>query len=340
MDISTGVSQVSFRVDHTQLSTRRLLTPLTDQTPSRPKLSALIAPRDLSPSAPDLNATPAVTPTSVFEPDARLRIMIAMVEYLSGKSLSGYRQTFSATAEQTSYLPQTIEVSLDVSAAEPAPTNPEALGTRHQVEIHNAERLAFSLVSEVTTSDGKSHSVQLMETHERQHRQTLSVSASEAAKFIDPLVLNLEGSLQFSHRTTAFDLDSDGHNEEFRQLGQGSFFLALDLNNDGKINNGHELFGTQSGNGFADLRLYDEDGNGLIDKGDSIFYALKLFRTDTQELTSLSEKQIIAIGLNSADTPFTFTDSDGQPLAQLRQSSFYLRENGQHGTVQHIDLAV
>jgi len=116
--------------------------------------------------------------------------------------------------------------------------------------------------------------------------------------------------------------------------------LALDLNGDGKINNGSELFGTQSGNGFADLRHYDEDGNGLIDKGDSVFQSLRLFRTDTQELASLDEKQILAIGLSATDTPFSFTDSKGSVLAQLRQSSFYLREGGRHGSVQHIDLAV
>lgn len=348
MELSSGVSRFKFQVDHARFNSRRLLTPFTTQTTNRPNLSAMIAPKDLLPPAQESSPIPTVIPASPLETSARFRIMIAMVEYLSGKSLSGYRQDFSAITNQGTYQFQSAKVNMNLSTAtseasssqENNSNTSENLSNLYQVEMINAERLAFSLVSDVTTSDGLTYSVQLMETHERQHRQTLSVSANEAAKFIDPLVLNFEGSLQFSHSTTAFDLDSDGHSEEFRQLGQGGFFLALDLNHDGKINNGQELFGTQSGNGFADLRLYDEDGNGLIDKGDSIFYALKLFRTDTQELTSLSEKQVIAIGLNSADTPFTFTDSDGQALAQLRQSSFYLRENGQHGTVQHIDLAV
>ncbi|MGH1371101.1 MAG: hypothetical protein ACRBBW_03640 [Cellvibrionaceae bacterium] len=348
MELSSGVSRFKFQVDHARFNSRRLLTPFTTQTTNRPNLSAMIAPKDLLPPAKEPSPIPTAIPASPLETSARFRIMIAMVEYLSGKSLSGYRQDFSAITNQGTYQFQPAKAKVNLSTATSEASSPqknnsntsENLDNLYQVEITNAERLAFSLVSDVTTSDGLTHSVQLMETHQRQHKQTLSVSASEAAKFIDPLVLNLEGSLQFGRGTTAFDLDSDGSEEQFRQLGQGSFFLALDLNGDGIVNNGKELFGTQSGNGFSDLRLYDEDGNGLIDKGDSIFEALRLFRTDTQELTRLSEKQIIAIGLTAIETPFTFTDSEGTPLAQLRQSSFYLRENGQHGTIQHIDLAV
>ncbi len=344
MDISNpgsrlAASQLNFQVDHSRFRSRRLLTPLTNQASERPKLSAMIAPKDLAPPAAESSNTPIAIPSSPIEADTRFRIMIAMVEYLSGKSLSGYRQTFSAMTGQAASRSETLTVSMDT--AEPSGSDTVAMSTnQHKVEVRDAERLAFSVVAEVTTSDGQTHAVQLSETHERQHRQTLSISAQEASKLIDPLVLNLEGSLRFSHRTTTFDLDSDGNEEQFRQLAHGSYFLALDLNNDGIINNGSELFGTQSGNGFADLRLYDEDNNGLIDKGDSIYSALRLYRTDTQELTALSEKQIIAIGLNAVDTPFTFTDSKGKPLAQLRQSSFYLRENNQHGTVQHVDLAV
>ena len=331
-----------FQVDHLQASSRRLLTPLTSRADVKPKLSALIAPKDLALPIPEKSATPTVLQPLHLEADAYFRTMIAMVEYLSGKSLSHYRQNFSANAQLgEANTPTTTKVSFDINAEASAPQAPrDEPVQRYRVEVRDAERLAFSIVADVTTSDGQTHSLQLSETHQRQSRQTLSVSASEASKLIDPLIINLEGSLTFSHRSTNFDLNSDGDEEQFRQLGHGSFFLALDLNGDGKINNGSELFGTQSGNGFADLRHYDEDGNGLIDSGDSVFQSLRLFRTDTQELPSLDEKQILAIGLSATDTPFSFTDSKGSALAQLRQSSFYLIEGGRHGTVQHIDLAV
>ena len=51
---------------------------------------------------------------------------------------------------------------------------------------------------------------------------------------------------------TDFDVDSDGQADKGVDAAAGSGFLALDKNSDGKVNNGSELFGAQSGNGFAD----------------------------------------------------------------------------------------
>ena len=57
-------------------------------------------------------------------------------------------------------------------------------------------------------------------------------------------------------------------------------FLALDKNGDGRMNDGSELFGTASGDGFKDLAAYDEDGNGWIDENDSIYSQLKIWTKD------------------------------------------------------------
>ena len=53
-------------------------------------------------------------------------------------------------------------------------------------------------------------------------------------------------------------------------LGKGSGFLALDKDGNGKIDDGNELFGTKSSDGFGDLREYDSDGSGWIDENDEI----------------------------------------------------------------------
>lgn len=57
---------------------------------------------------------------------------------------------------------------------------------------------------------------------------------------------------------------------------RGSGFLALDRNQNGVVDDGSELFGTQSGDGFAHLALYDQDSNGWIDANDPVFDKLRI----------------------------------------------------------------
>ena len=54
--------------------------------------------------------------------------------------------------------------------------------------------------------------------------------------------------------------------DEINKLAAGQGFLALDKNEDGEINDGGELFGTRSGDGFGELAVFDEDCNGWIDE--------------------------------------------------------------------------
>ena len=93
---------------------------------------------------------------------------------------------------------------------------------------------------------------------------------------VDPLVVNFDGTAaQLSDAKFSFDLQRDGQNETLPTLGSGSGFLALDLNGDGKINDGGERFGPRSGDEFADLAQYDGDGNPWIDEADPIYCAVR-----------------------------------------------------------------
>ncbi len=124
-------------------------------------------------------------------------------------------------------------------------------------------------------------------------------------------------------------------------LGSGSGFLALDKNGDGRITQGKELFGPTSGDGFNELAAHDDDRNGWIDENDQIFAQLRLMvqNQDKQQLFTLQEKGVGAIYLNAADTPFTIKDSQNQTLGQVARSSIYLKENGEVGSVQRVDVA-
>ena len=132
--------------------------------------------------------------------------------------------------------------------------------------------------------------------------------------------------------------------DEISMLREGSGFLALDKNGDGKINDGSELFGTRSGNGFADLAVYDEDGNGWIDENDEIFDKLRVWSKDKDGkdvLKTLKEADVGAIYLGSTNSQFSLTDKkDNEVLGAVRSTGIYLKEStGMAGTVQQVDLA-
>ena len=131
--------------------------------------------------------------------------------------------------------------------------------------------------------------------------------------------------------------------KKISKLGSGSGFLALDLNEDGEINDGSELFGTKSGDGFKDLSKYDKDGNGWIDEADDVFDKLKVMclnEDGTQSLYTLKEKNVGAIYLGNKSTEFSVTNQENNLNALVRKTGVFLYESGAVGSVQHVDLAV
>ena len=161
----------------------------------------------------------------------------------------------------------------------------------------------------------------------------------------DPLVFNLEGDIgKISDQKFLFDLNVDGTAEEISFTEQGSGFLALDKNKDGEINDGSELFGTTSGDGFKDLAEYDEDGNGWIDENDSVFDDLSIWTLNEEGekvQISLLKADVGAIYLGNASTEFSLKNAETHDTnGIIRKTGVYLKESGGAGTVQHIDLAL
>jgi hypothetical protein len=160
----------------------------------------------------------------------------------------------------------------------------------------------------------------------------------------DPLVINLDGDIpNLSTDTFSFDLDNDGEKDQISTLGSGSGFLALDKNLDGVVNQGSELFGTLTGNGFGELSEYDLDGNHWIDENDSIFDQLRIWLKNgddnEKELVGLGEVGIGAIFLDSAASEFTYKTSMNQTLGEMKSCGVFLNEDGSCGNISQIDFA-
>jgi hypothetical protein len=220
-------------------------------------------------------------------------------------------------------------------------------GLRYQSRETHFERetTTFKAAGVVHTADGEEISIDVSLTMGRQFASEENREVAIGGALQDPLVINFEGTAaELTERTYEFDLDADGGAEEqIHFIGPNSGFLALDRDGSGSIDNGSELFGATTGNGFAELAAYDEDGNQFIDEGDSIFKELRIWQKDSagnDHLVALGQKGVGAIYLGHIDTPFQVKDEANQLQGVVRSSGVYLKEGGGTGTVQQLDLVV
>lgn len=213
---------------------------------------------------------------------------------------------------------QTLEIDQAVAtppAAVQKSSSSAGFGLVYQRREHyqEQEKMEFKAEGLVRTKDGRNiaFSTSLTMSRDYYEESNLSIRAGDARK-IDPLVINFDGKgAELSQTRFKFDLDNDGTEEQIASLRSGSGFLALDRNGDGIINNGSELFGPASGQGFAELAKFDEDGNHFIDEGDSIYDKLRIwsFNEDgSSQLVALGDKQIGAIFLGHVTSPFQLKD--------------------------------
>lgn len=274
--------------------------------------------------------------------DLIVQIVKRMIEDLTGKEFKLF---------DPSSLNEDIE-DIDLDAAQQSAANggqaPPSAGFSLEYDYYAShyeyESLSFSAEGSIQTTDGKTinFSAQLNIEREFFEETSISIRAGDAVK-IDPLVLNFNGTAAELQQTRfEFDLDANGQTEQVALLKPGNAYLALDKNNDGEINDGSELFGPSTGNGFNELAKYDQDGNNFIDEADSIYNQLRLWTVDAnghEQLIGLGEKNVGAIYLGHLNTPFELKQ-DQQTLGDIVSSSVYLKEDGGTGFIQQLDLRV
>jgi len=208
-----------------------------------------------------------------------------------------------------------------------------------------AESVSFATTGKAFTEDGREISFNIEMAMSRSFYAEYHSYTQEDYIVTDPLVFNVGSDVaQISNQKFYFDLDCDGKEEKISFATGDSGFLALDKNGDGIINDGSELFGTKSGDGFKDLSACDEDGNGWIDENDSVFNRLKIWSKDENGKDKLMDIKSFGVGaifLGSSNTEFHINDATtNKTNAVVRKTGFFLKENGGAGTVQHVDIAL
>lgn len=165
----------------------------------------------------------------------------------------------------------------------------------------------------------------------------LAVLFNLAEQTVSPLVLDLDGdgveTIASSKTGVHFDLDKSGFAEQTGWVGKDDGLLVRDLNGDGKITSGGELFGNHTqlkkgntaANGFEALKDLDDNSDGVVDSKDSAFNNLKVWKdidsngiVDAGELIALTQAGIKNLKVGYANLGVTAAkDAQGNQHQQL-----------------------
>ena len=293
--------------------------------------------------------------------DPNLGLLIRLIETLTGRPVKLFDASqLNATAAEDPAL--TAPPTSSGPSAASAQSDP-GFSVDYQLRATRSEyeRTTVSAQGEVLTADGGRIRFALNLSMERAFSETvdLRLQAGAAAQRKDPLVINFDGrAAQLSDQRFEFDLDADGQTEALPMLRSGSGFLAFDRNADGRVNDGRELFGAKTGDGFGELLAFDSDGNGWIDSGDTIFGRLRVWMPDPTapetgnrsreederrsggQLLTLEEAGVAAISLRPISSAFDLRGNNNSDLGQVRSTGLYLSTAATAGAVQQIDLTV
>jgi len=278
--------------------------------------------------------------------DPRLRLLMDMVQAITGRAVRVFdarELQGGAPAPAPIQPPSAAASTADGAVGAPAAPAGWGLEIDTQTTVAEVETLQVSAQGVVQTADGQQISFSLQLEMSRAFVQTSSTSIREGdAVRKDPLVINFGGAgAELTDTQFAFDLNADGQQENIAFVAGGSGFLALDNNKDGKVNDGTELFGPRSGDGFADLAKYDQDGNQWIDENDAVYSQLRVWQRDTNgqdSLTGLAQSGVGALYLGRVASPFSVNTASNQTLGQVRSTGLFLYESGLAGSLQQVDL--
>lgn len=150
-----------------------------------------------------------------------------------------------------------------------------------------------------------------------------------------PLILDLDGDgveTRGLEDLIFFDHDANGLAENTGWVSKDDGLLVIDLDGDGQIETGQELFGNQFSqdpnvsfdNGFLALASFDENQDGAITAADAQFDDLRVWRdfdydgvVDDGELQTLSELEIAKLTTAYTDAVGDGLDANGNAHLQL-----------------------
>ncbi|MCR5109557.1 MAG: hypothetical protein K6B38_01415, partial [Ruminococcus sp.] len=175
--------------------------------------------------------------------------------------------------------------------------------------------------------------------------------SASRAHYVDPLILDLDKNgfdIETRKNGTHFDLNTDGFAEKINWTNTDGI-LAVDLNKNGTIDDGGEVFGdyhlladgTRAKNGFEALAQYDANGDDVIDEKDAIFKDLRIWvdvdnsgASEKGELKTLSE-----MGIKSIHLDYAASDINTETEALIGNTAKFEYKDGTEGDIGELWVA-
>ncbi|OQY09421.1 MAG: hypothetical protein B6I29_03450 [Marinitoga sp. 4572_148] len=261
--------------------------------------------------------------------ELKLRILIAMLEKLTGKKIKVYKIKEFQNVEKIKKINPEIYNSSGES---------EIRGVEYEFAERNVmyEKKSFKANGIIQTDNGKKIKFNILFNVEK---SSINERVLKITKLKDPIIINYNGNIpDLSDKTFLFDIDSDGDMDNLPIPGKGNGFLVLDKNQNGKVDNGNELFGPKNENGFSELKKYDLDNNNWIDENDPVFSRLLIWektKDGNDRLFSLYDKNIGAIYLGNINVEYNLNN-----LGIIRKTGIVIKNDHTVGTIHHIDIAI
>jgi hypothetical protein len=290
---------------------------------------------------------------------AGLMALLQMIEHfnpeLAGKFISGMNRIFKIMQQgqaQSGAAAQSIQNAVSGASGAPAASNSGGASNGSYSMTIDSVRIEMSVENFQSTSSGPNGQIDVQGQRvsisiQSMHVEFQSGGAQQGGQqggqqSVDPLVLDIQGNgidLTGAANGAYWDLTGSGKPVQAATVRGDDGLLFIDKNRDGRLTNGKELFGDQTGyaDGYANLSAQDANRDGVIDKRDPVFTDLRVYRDPkgdgNGEVFSLAQLGISSLDLNSRNVDTA--DANGNRAVKV---SSFQRADGSKGLLADIML--
>lgn len=269
--------------------------------------------------------------------DPRMAALKRLVEWLTGRPMRLFEMPSGDTSASASEASSAAPAGQRAASGKGEKASNEEPGLFVEASFESVriveQRVEWRGSGTVELADGSKIAFDMKAGMSSSFAERISVAASsgsdpKAAK--DPLMLSFDGSFGLSSKEAFVE------GMKIRTASPSAAYLAFDRNGDGLVSGKSELFGPDSGNGFADLAALDSDGNGWVDEGDAAWSKLGLWSGEGA-IVSIQESKVGAVYAGSTATPFDLRDGGGV-YGAVRSTGLWLGNDGSSGLARQVDF--